>query len=118
VAGAAARLQACRQALLARDLAAMGPVIEEDAILMHAVMMTSHPPLYYWQAATLALIQATQQWRAEGLPVYFTIDAGPNLHLLCEVAHAAAVEAAARQIPGVKEILSSGPGGPARLMAA
>jgi len=117
IAGAAARLQACRQALLARNLAAMGPVIEEDAILMHAVMMTSRPPLYYWQPATMALIQATEQWRAEGLPVYFTIDAGPNVHLICEAAQAAAVEAAARQIPGVKDILSSGPGGPARLVA-
>jgi diphosphomevalonate decarboxylase len=40
LAGAGARLAACREALLARDLAAMGAVVEEDAIMMHAVMMT------------------------------------------------------------------------------
>jgi diphosphomevalonate decarboxylase len=117
VAGAAARFEACRQALLARDLAAMGPIIEEDTVLMHAVMMTSHPPLYYWHAPTMAIIQATQQWHAEGLPVYFTIDAGPNVHLICESTQAEAVKAAVQQIPGVKDVLSSGPGGPARLVA-
>jgi diphosphomevalonate decarboxylase len=116
VAGTAIRLEACRTALLARDPAAMGPIIEEDALIMHAVMMTSHPPLYYWTAATMAIIQATQQWRAEGLPVYFTIDAGPNVHLICEAVHAEGVISEARKIPGVKDVLSSGPGGPAKLI--
>ncbi|MDX1521366.1 MAG: diphosphomevalonate decarboxylase, partial [Anaerolineae bacterium] len=116
VAGATARFEACRAALLDRDLEAMGPVIEQDAVVMHAVMMTSRPPLYYWNAATMALIQACQQWRADGLPVYFTIDAGPNVHLICQAAHAAAVEAEARKIAGVKDVLSSIPGGPARLI--
>lgn len=118
VAGAAARLAACREALLARSLAALGPIIEEDAIIMHGVMMSSHPPLYYWNAATMALIQATQTWRAEGLPVYFTIDAGPNVHLICEATAVEAVVSAARKIPGVQEVISSGVGGPARLINA
>ena len=83
---------------------------------MHAVMMSSQPPLYYWNTVTMDVIQATQRWRAAGLPVYFTIDAGPNVHLICEAAQAQAVEDTARQIPGVKQILVSGPGGPARLI--
>ncbi len=116
VAGAEARFAVCREALLARDLAALGPVIEEDTVVMHAVMMTSQPPLYYWQPATLTLIHAAGQWRAEGIPVYFTIDAGPNVHLICEAAHAEAVTRKARQLPGVKEVIVSGPGGPARLI--
>ncbi|MCB0213946.1 MAG: diphosphomevalonate decarboxylase [Anaerolineae bacterium] len=116
IVGAEERLAACRQALLARDLAAMGPVIEQDTIIMHAVMMSGQPPLYYWNPATMALIQAAQQWRREGLPVYFTIDAGPNVHLICEAPYAAEVEAEARNIPGVQDVLSSQPGGPARLI--
>jgi diphosphomevalonate decarboxylase len=109
-------LKACREALLARDLAALGPVIEEDAVMMHGVMMTSHPPLYYWHAATMGVIQATLQWRAEGLPVYFTIDAGPNVHLICEAAYAETVATRANHLPNVRQIISSGPGGPARLI--
>ena len=111
-----AMLEACKRALLARDMRAMGPLIEQDAVVMHAVMMTSRPALYYWTPATMAVIQAIQGWRAEGLPVYFTIDAGPNVHLICEAAHAPTVERQARALPGVLEILVSGPGGPARLV--
>lgn len=117
IAGAAGRLQACKTALLGRNLPQMGAVIEEDAVIMHAVMMSSHPPLFYWTAATMELILATQRWRAEGLDVYFTIDAGPNVHLICEVSQAGGVETAARKIPGVIDVLASGPGGPARLIA-
>jgi diphosphomevalonate decarboxylase len=114
---APARLQACKAALLARDLPVMGPVIEEDAIIMHAVMMSCRPPLYYWSPATMAIIQATQAWRSAGLSVYFTIDAGPNVHLICEASQADAVEEVARKIPGVIDVLSSKPGGPARLIS-
>jgi diphosphomevalonate decarboxylase len=116
LAGVQARLAACREALLARDLAAMGPIIEEDAVIMHAVMMSSQPPLYYWTPTTMALILAVQRWRHEDAPVYFTIDAGPNVHLICEAAQADRVEAKARKIPGVQAVVSSGPGGPARLI--
>jgi diphosphomevalonate decarboxylase len=116
ISSAADRFEVCQQALLNKDLATMGSIIEEDAIVMHSVMMTSRPPLYYWQPATLEIIQAIQSWRADGLPVYFTIDAGPNVHLICETEHANRVEALARALPGVKDILRSGVGGPARLL--
>lgn len=111
-----AMLAACKRALLARDLEAMGVLIEEDAIMMHAVMMTSRPALYYWTPATVEVIQAVQNWRADGLPVYFTIDAGPNVHLICEAADAAEVEGRARTLRGALDVLTSGPGGPARLV--
>jgi diphosphomevalonate decarboxylase len=116
VAAVPAMLAACKRALLARNLGAMGVLIEGDAVMMHAVMMTSRPPLYYWTPDTIAVIQAVQRWRAEGLPVYYTVDAGPNVHLLCEVADAAEVEAQVRALPGVLDVLVSGPGGPARVV--
>ena len=109
-------LEACKRALMARNLGAMGVLLEQDAVMMHAVMMTSRPALYYWTPDTMAVIQAVQSWRAEGIPVYYTIDAGPNVHLICEPNDAADVEALARALPGVLDILVSGPGGPARLV--
>jgi diphosphomevalonate decarboxylase len=116
VAGVEARFEACRTALLACNLAGLGPIIEEDAVIMHAVMMTSHPPLYYWNAATMELMQAALQWRAEGIPVYITIDAGPNVHFICEAAQVEAVKLKASQLTGVQQIIISSPGGPARLL--
>ncbi len=117
VAGAVERFEQCREALLARDLSKLGPIIEEDAVIMHAVMMSSRPPLYYWNSATMTVIQATHEWRNQGLQVYFTIDAGPNVHLICEAQNAESIVVQARQLPGVEAIFLSGPGGAARLVS-
>lgn len=116
VASANARFAAAKAAMLAKDLAALGEIIEEDAVMMHSVMMTSHPPLFYWQPATLAVIHAVRQWRADGVPVYFTIDAGPNVHLICERPHADTVESLVRALPGVQKTLRSGIGGGTQLL--
>jgi len=116
LASAPERLRVCREALLARDFASLAEVAEADSNLMHAVMMTSTPPLYYWEPATLAIMKAVREWRAQGLPVCFTIDAGPNVHCLCLAEAAPEVERRLREILDVKEILTAGPGGAARLM--
>ncbi len=117
VANTEERFIAAKAAVLAKDLPALGAIIEEDAVMMHSVMMTSRPPLFYWQPATLALIYAVRQWRSEGLPVYFTIDAGPNVHLICESRDADTVESLARTLPGVQKTLRSGVGGGTRTIS-
>jgi diphosphomevalonate decarboxylase len=109
-------LESCKRTLLARNLGALGALIEQDAMMMHAVMMTSRPALYYWTPATVEIIQAVQAWRADGLAVYFTIDAGPNVHLICQAHDAVQVERRVRALPGVLDVLVSGPGGAARLV--
>jgi diphosphomevalonate decarboxylase len=113
--GAPQRLVQCRNAILARDFAAFAEVTELDNNLMHAVMMTSRPQLLYWQPATVAIMKAVQTWRAEGLAACYTIDAGPNVHVICERADQEQVEARLRQITGVQDVLVAYPGGPARL---
>jgi diphosphomevalonate decarboxylase len=110
-------LPTVRQALAARDLALLGPTIEQDALAMHAVMMTSTPSLLYWQPGTLEIIQAVRQWRAEeGLAVYFTIDAGPNVHLICEAQTVTAVQEHLQALPSVQRVIVIQPGpGPQEL---
>ena len=103
-------LAAVKDGLARRDLSAMGPVIEADALAMHGVMMTSQPSLLYWLPATVAVLQAVRAWRAGGLEVYFTIDAGPNVHCLCRAADAGEVENRLKAVPGVQEVVVSGPG--------
>lgn len=115
VAGAAQRLDICANAIRARDFAALAEVVEADSTLMHAVMMTSQPPLFYWQPLTLAVMQAVRDWRAHGLPVCFTIDAGANVHCLCEATAAGQVQAGLQSL-GIGETLYATPGGPARLI--
>jgi diphosphomevalonate decarboxylase len=104
-------LAAVRAAIVARDLARLGPVMEQDALAMHAVMMTSAPSLLYWLPGTLEIIHAARRWRErEGLAVYFTIDAGPNVHLICEAANAHAVQERLRALACVERVIVSRPG--------
>jgi len=117
VAAAPARLAVCREALLTRDFARFIEVVEADSNLMHAVMMTSAPPLFYWEPITLAIIKSIRRWRAEGLPVGYTIDAGPNVHCLCLPDAAPEVERRLRENLDVGRLLVARPGGPARLLA-
>lgn len=118
VSSTAERFEACKAALLARDFAALAPVVELEALAMHAVMMTSNPPLIYWAPETLSLMTAVRAWREGGLPVAFTIDAGPNVHCLCPLEFAGQVEERLQALPGVQQVLRATPGGPARLLEA
>jgi diphosphomevalonate decarboxylase len=116
VADAPRRLEACRRAILERDFDALASIVELDSNLMHAVMMTSTPSLLYWQPATLAVMRSVQEWRQSGLPVCYTIDAGPNVHVLCPASVSTQVVESLEGIPGVESVLTSRPGGPARLL--
>ena len=116
VATAPDRLVQARSAVLARDFAALAQVVELDSLLMHAVMMTSQPVLMYWQPATIAVLQAVSQWRKAGLPACTTIDAGPNVHILCPAEAVNEVVRRVQAIPGVRKVLTARPGGPAQLL--
>jgi len=116
VADAERRLDICRKALLEKDFQTFAEIVELDSNMMHSVMMTSDPPLYYWQPGTLEIMAAVQTWRSEGLPVCFTIDAGPNLHLICPAEASEAVKRKLGALVNVKSILTCTPGGPAHLL--
>ena len=110
------RLDICRHAIMNCDFTAFAEILEEDSNLMHAVMMTSHPQLFYWQPATLAVMQAVRAARVKGLPVCYTIDAGPNVHVVCTCAVAEETAKLVAGIPGVREVRLAKVGGPARLV--
>jgi diphosphomevalonate decarboxylase len=110
------RLVECRTAILTRDFERMARVVEADSHLMHAVMMTSTPPLYYWLPDTLRILKAASDWRLKGLAVCCTIDAGPNVHCLCPVEAAAEVESRLRQVVAKVVLRRSQPGEGARLV--
>ncbi|MGB8212606.1 MAG: diphosphomevalonate decarboxylase [Anaerolineales bacterium] len=116
VADASRRLEICRNAILRRDFAAFAEIVELDSDMMHAVMMTSQPPLFYWQAATLTVMQAVREARANGLPACYTIDAGPNVHVITEAAETERVASLLKGLPGVMQVRIARVGGPARLI--
>ena len=117
VASVSSRMRQVKAAILTRDFEQFARVVEEDSNMMHAVMMTSQPPLLYWQPLSLAIIQAVRRWRErDALPVCTTLDAGPNVHCICLAEYAAQVAERLRALSPDIEILESGVGGGAHVL--
>ena len=62
----------------------MGEIAEQNALSMHATMWSAWPPLTYATPETVAAMHKVWDLRKQGIPVYFTQDAGPNLKLIFE----------------------------------
>ncbi len=69
-------------AIARKDFPMFGKTAENNALAMHATMMSAWPPLCYWNPKTIFFMQKVWAAREEGLALYFTMDAGPNLKLL------------------------------------
>ena len=105
-------IAAMHTAIGARDFQALGELTEHSCLKMHGLMLSTRPGLLYWNAATVAAMHAIRDLRAAGTPVFFTIDAGPQVKAICEPAHAPMVAEALAGVPGVLETRRSalGPG--------
>ena len=108
-------LDIARTAIVERDFASLGAIAEHNCLKMHSIMWASRPPVVYWNAVTMRCLQTVPRLQGDGVPVFFTIDAGPQVKAVCLPEAAASVEAALRATPGVIDMLSSGLGTGARL---
>lgn len=75
-------VQACR-ALAVKDLPALGALAEHNCLAMHAAMTAARPSIRYWTPATLSALALIEEARASGLACWFSIDAGPQVKVLC-----------------------------------
>jgi diphosphomevalonate decarboxylase len=103
-------LAEARSAIERRDFDALAEVSESSCLKMHAVMMSARPGLVYWNAATVACIRRVRELRAEGVPVFFTVDAGPQVKAVCGPDVFDRVTAELAAIRGVQQVLASGIG--------
>lgn len=111
-----ADLTTARNAILARDFEALALISEHSCLKMHALAMAAQPGLLYWNGATVECMHRVRALRQQGLPVFFTVDAGPQLKAVCEMSAIEPVKAALRDIPGVLDVLDTGLGEGARAM--
>jgi len=107
-----ADLDSAIEAVAARDFEQLADLSEHSCLKMHAVMMSTRPPLLYWSPATLACIHEIRAMRREGLGVFFTIDAGPQVKAVCLPEARDAVCTRLEALPGVLRLIRGGLGGP------
>jgi diphosphomevalonate decarboxylase len=108
-------LATARTAIAARDFEKLAAIAEHNCLKMHSIMWASRPPMVYWNAATMRCLQTVRQLQGQGIGVFFTIDAGPQVKAVCLPEYVDNVEAALRATAGVTEIMTTGLGGGARL---
>lgn len=109
------KLELCKKILTEKNFLQFGQLIEAEALELHAIMLTSQPSLIYWTTGTLRLMKLTKKWRSEGLPVYFTINTGQNVHLICEKKDVETVKRKLTAVKDVKQVIVNYPAPGARL---
>ncbi|BBP46595.1 hypothetical protein THMIRHAS_19680 [Thiosulfatimonas sediminis] len=99
-------LETITQAIIQQDFHTLAKTAEHNALSMHATMIATWPPIVYWQPESIAAMQIVWRLREQGVAVYFTMDAGPNLKLILQTQDQAIVQQAfAEQSTPVEFIL-------------
>lgn len=105
-----ARLDTVRRAIESADLALLGPVLEEEAVDLHLIAMSSSPPIFYWSPGSVAVLRAVRELRQEGLEAWATMDAGANVHVICDPDSEDDVVERLEDLPAVGFVIRDGVG--------
>ncbi len=105
-----------RNGIKKKDFPAVGLTSEENCLKMHALMMTTKPSIVYWQPATMEIINSVMRWRGEGTQCYFTIDAGPNVKVICLSKNEKEITKRLHELKGVKKTILCKPGDGAKML--
>lgn len=101
-------------AVRARDFERLADLSEGNCLKMHATALGATPPVLYFNGATLECIQRVKALAREGKPVFFTVDAGPQVKAVCLPEALDPVREALSDTPGVQRVLWGGLGQGAR----
>lgn len=112
IAAMPARIAECKRLLAARDLAQLGPLIEQESMDLHALYESVGIVQRSPQATQMTAL--VREWRAE-VPVYFSLNTGQNVHLLCEAGDVRLVEEKLRSTPIVRDVIVNHPAPGARV---
>ena len=103
------KIKQCKKYLNKKDFVRFGSLIEKEALEMHAIMLTSSPPLIYWLPTTVLLMKKVMEWRGEGLLCYFTINTGQDIHIICQQKDTKFVVQKLQTIKEIKKIIINNP---------
>ncbi|NQM29620.1 diphosphomevalonate decarboxylase [Streptococcus suis] len=98
-------------AIANRDFEKLGQITEHNGMKMHATTLSANPPFTYWTADSLLAQEAVRQVREKtGLSAYMTMDAGPNVKVLCRESEMNEFVNELSQIFPREKIITSKPG--------
>lgn len=103
-------LPVAQDLLRSGDIMALADLVEGNCLAMHANAMAARPGILYFRPSTLWALEEVRTMRAEGIPVFFTIDAGPHVVAFTPSEHLDVVAKRLAGHPEVQDVLTSGPG--------
>ena len=109
-------IEAVKQGIADKDFTKVGSTAEYNALKMHATMITTKPPIIYWNDATLRIMHSIMDWRENGLESYFTMDAGPQVKIMCMDKDVDEITKRLKDIQGIEDVVVCKPGSAARLI--
>lgn len=109
-------LKRLRRALERGDWGGFGQVVEDECYRLHILCMTTQPNLLYWTGETVAIFQRMLELREEGVEGFFTVDAGPHVHVVCQTKDMGRIRKEIEGIGGVKRVVECKVGGPAEVI--
>ena len=104
------------QAIAEKNFHQLGKIAEQNCLKMHQVMKTSQPSIDYWNLATHTCVENVKDMQGKGMPVFFTIDAGPQVKIICEPDVSKEVVTLMEKLGGVRSIIESCLGKGARII--
>lgn len=105
-----ADIDALKQAIANRDFTRLGEISESNALRMHALNLAARPPFSYFEASTIRAITMIEELRAQGVSCYYTMDAGPNVKVLCQEEDLPTIKAYLAPAFGTENLLFARPG--------
>ncbi len=112
-----ADLDEARAAIMDKDFERLAQVSEGSALAMHGLAMSARSGLLYFNATTMECLHRIRALRADGVPVFFTVDAGPQVKAVCESVALPTVRDALNEVEGVLDVVESGLGPGAEILS-
>ncbi len=109
-------IERLREAMGRGDWRAFGKVIEDECFRLHMLCMTSSPNILYWRGVTVEVFQKLLKIRESGVEAFFTVDAGPHVHVVCQGKDRKKVKQSLGELSGVKTIIECGIGEGAKII--
>jgi len=106
---------AAKEAIADNDFEKLADTSEHNCLKMHATMITSKPPVIYWQPATVAIMHEVRALRSAGTPAFFTIDAGAQVKIVCLPSATDLVRERLETIGGIRRMIVTKLGGSPRV---